>query len=191
MDAIKRLRQMGIRSFDCSTASSTSYSTDFSQRKAEVGASSVSKLHDILPFPNSFNRQANREASKALLTQPYEVLKMPTDTSKLFRDPYNTTGIYKVFPGDDRRGNDIFATFEYTIEACLLACNKYNEFLGSGPKPCIAGTMNYNQEESANGQRGANCFLKTKAGDDIDNTNPMALGFRLCPSGHCLFNNTN
>jgi hypothetical protein len=110
---------------------------------------------------------------------------MPTNTSRLFRDPYNTTGIYKAFVGEDRRGNDIFATIEYTIEACLLACNKYNEFLGPGPSPCVAGTMNYNQEESANGQRGANCFLKTKVGNDIDNTNPMALGFRLCRFSNC------
>lgn len=139
-------------------------------------------------IPNTFLRDAKREtseASKPLLTETYETLKMPKDTSKLFRDPYNTTGIYKVYPGDDRRGNDIFGTIEYTIEACLLACNKYNFFLGPGLNPCIAGTMNYNQKESASGQTGANCFLKMKVGDDIDDSNLMALGFMLCHLGNC------
>lgn len=138
--------------------------------------------------PNTFPRKTQREASEAskpLFTQPYKTLAMPTNTSRVFRDPYNTTGIYNVFVGDDRRGNDLFATIEYTIEACLLACNKYNEFLGGGRDPCLAGTMNYNQEESANGQRGANCFLKSKVGDDIDGTNPMALGFQLCRFRNC------
>jgi len=46
--------------------------------------------------------------------------------------------------------------------------------------------MNYNQKESATGQN-ANCFLKREIGKDIDGTNPLAIGFRLCRRGNCTF----
>jgi len=147
----------------------------------------------VIVTPVAINEQLKKakqeasSASKPLLTQTYTTLTLPTNTTRIFRDPFNTTGVYKATLGDDRRGNDIFATLEYTIEACLVACDKYNEFLGAGPSPCVAGTMNYNQEESATGQRGANCFLKTRVGSDVDRTNALALGFRLCRNGNCSF----
>lgn len=116
---------------------------------------------------------------------------MMLNLTKAQRDSYNTSAYYRGVAGEDRSGNDLFATFTYSFEACLIACNKYNELAATdGRKPCIAGTMNFNQLDSVKGQKGANCFLKSEAGSNIDNTNPDAVGFRLCSSSRCVFNDT-
>ena len=135
-------------------------------------------------------RKARVEALIPLNTETFKKIEPPGDTSGSFRDRYNTSAIYKAFPGEDRSGNDLFATLAYSLEACLRACNKYNEFLTPGREPCTAGTMNLNQQQSANGQKGANCFLKTKVGNDTDTTNADALGFRLCQTNKCTFKDT-
>jgi hypothetical protein len=87
---------------------------------------------------------------------------------------------------------DIVGIIAYSIEQCIAACDLYNKFVveGQGPQsPCLAGTMNYNQAASVEGQN-ANCFLKTKAGPIIDESNKMALGFKLCVNDMCTFNST-
>ena|SRR5207248_2613699 len=115
---------------------------------------------------------------------------MPSTT--IVVDPYNTTGRYMTYRGQDHTGNDIVGTIAYSIEQCIAACDLINKFVveGQGPQsPCLAGTMNYNQAVSVEGQN-ANCFLKTKAGGIIDNSNQMALGFKLCHNDECIFNST-
>jgi len=130
------------------------------------------------------------QRSKPWYNRLYKTIRMPSPTTNIVKDPYNTTGKFMTFSGQDFTGNDIFGTIGYSIESCLAACDRYNEFLTSGPKPgpkpCVAGTMNFNQLESVTGQR-ANCFLKTGVGNETDTGNPMALSFRLCQTEDCSF----
>jgi hypothetical protein len=113
---------------------------------------------------------------------------MPSTTT-IVVDPYNTTGRYMTYRGQDHTGNDIVGTITYSIEQCIAACDLINKFGAEGQSPCLAGTMNYNQAVSVEGQN-ANCFLKTKAGGIIDDSNEMALGFMLCLNDQCTFNST-
>jgi hypothetical protein len=108
---------------------------------------------------------------------------MPNTSIQPVKDPYNTSGKFKTFPGKDYTGNDILGTIAYSLDACLAACDSYNEFTDSGG--CIAGGINMNQEASVLGER-ANCFLKMKVNvSDVDETNSQAVGFRRCKDEAC------
>jgi len=134
----------------------------------------------------------NSRHSKPFYNQLFPTIPMPAPSNASILDPYNTTGRYMTYRGQDFKGNDIVGTIAYSIEQCIAACDTYNQFAAKSngtAAACLAGTLNYNQQDSVDGQN-ANCFLKYAVARDVDETNREALGFRLCANEGCAFNGT-
>jgi len=126
----------------------------------------------------------HRTKSKADFGQLYASLPMPKRFADPVKDIYNTTGKFRLYQGQDHTGNDILGTIAYSLDACLAACDSYNQFAILS-NSCIAGTINMNQLDSVRGEN-ANCFLKTKVNaSDVDLSNSMAVGFRRCKDDAC------
>src|ERR1700712_762540 len=69
-------------------------------------------------FVTRRSRTPTSQRSKPFYNHLYKAITMPAPTTDPIKDPYNTTGKFMTFPGQDFNGHDIFGMIGYSLESC-------------------------------------------------------------------------